>query len=150
MWISNNITPMSPKLPDYHMWPATWPWEPAHKYRKAEKPQSQTLKSCKGNIRKTNEWQKSCLYKSRRNQLNTTNVRIWFTLSNGTNHTLWFRNCHEAANTCIGLGYRTNKTNIQWTLGSQIYLSSQKKFVGQKLFLNKKNQKPHKLCIVYA
>ena len=42
-----------------------------------------------------------------------------------------------------------NKTSIQWTPGSQIYLSSMKSF-WSKWFLNKENQKKHKSCIIYA
>ena len=34
-----------------------------------------------------------------------------------------------------------NKTSIRWTLGSQIYLSSKKIILGQKM---------HKSCIIYA
>ena len=33
--------------------------------------------------------------------------------------------------------FSQNKTSIQWTPGSQVYLNIKKKFVGQKWFLNK-------------
>ena len=36
--------------------------------------------------------------------------------------------------------FNYNKTSIQWTPGSQLYLNTKKQFFGQKLFLNKKNQ----------
>ena len=41
-----------------------------------------------------------------------------------------------------------NKTSIQWTPGSQIYLSSMKIIFGQKWIFEQKNQKAHKLCII--
>ena len=38
-----------------------------------------------------------------------------------------------------------NKTSIQWTPGSQVYLNIKKKFFDQKWFLNKKK---HKSCMI--
>ena len=37
--------------------------------------------------------------------------------------------------------FMQNKTSIQWTPGSQIYLSSKKIILGQKWFLNKNKKK---------
>ena len=66
--------------------------------------------------------------------------------SRGTKNTHPHSTKNELTTNCVKMNQ--NKTSIQWTPGSQVYLSKNKQKNWSKMIFEQKNKKVHKSCII--